>query len=681
MEQKRQPIRKKVQRMVLLISIASLLLTSAVGLSSMLRIKGDSEDALIRQMNQNLLNVVKDKAALADSELGKYADSIQDFAAYIHGLYRSPENYVQREVLPPDAANAGICTMQRYMADADVSVEDTAQERALLGNLEQVWAPVFTGSGDIITTIYVGTESGFLLSYDERSDLGVEPGSDESYFDYYQSSWYTSARDAGGVVFTDTYPDSYGRGLMISCASPFYDENDRFAGVVCMDILIGDLTSHVIDVDLGEEAYAFLVSGSGDIIASAVMEDADAAFENILDASSAVYEASGPIMSGETGAMLSGGVYYAYTPVSSANWKFCVHIPESLVLAPVKAMERNIVAAIIAFIVILALIILCVVLMVRRFSRNLTAPLIALGKDVQTISSGDLDYRAEIRSNDEIGDLAKSFNGMAASLKEYIENLTAVTAEKERIGAELDVATHIQKSMLPCIFPAFPDRKEFDVYATMNPAKEVGGDFYDFFMVDDTHLAVVMADVSGKGVPAALFMVIGKTLIKDHTEPGISLGDVFSDVNNMLCDSNSEGLFITAFEGVLDLVTGEFRYVNAGHEPPYICKQGEGYEAYRIKAGFVLAGMEDLRYREGSLQLSAGDRIFLYTDGVTEATDAENQLYGSERLHRVLNDHLDANPEALLAAVKADVDRFVGDAPQFDDITMLCMEYRGQTQG
>ena len=681
MEQKRQPIRKKVQRMVLLISIASLLLTSAVGLSSMLRIKGDSEDALIRQMNQNLLNVVKDKAALADSELGKYADSIQDFAAYIHGLYRSPENYVQREVLPPDAANAGICTMQRYMADADVSVEDTAQERALLGNLEQLWAPVFTGSGDIITTIYVGTESGFLLSYDERSDLGVEPGSDESYFDYYQSSWYTSARDAGGVVFTDTYPDSYGRGLMISCASPFYDESDRFAGVVCMDILIGDLTSHVIDVDLGEGAYAFLVSGSGDIIASAVMEDADAAFENILDASSAVYEASGPIMSGETGAMLSGGVYYAYTPVSSANWKFCVHIPESLVLAPVKAMERNIVAAIIAFIVILALIILCVVLMVRRFSRNLTAPLIALGKDVQTISSGDLDYRAEIRSNDEIGDLAKSFNGMAASLKEYIENLTAVTAEKERIGAELDVATHIQKSMLPCIFPAFPDRKEFDVYATMNPAKEVGGDFYDFFMVDDTHLAVVMADVSGKGVPAALFMVIGKTLIKDHTEPGISLGDVFSDVNNMLCDSNSEGLFITAFEGVLDLVTGEFRYVNAGHEPPYICKQGEGYEAYRIKAGFVLAGMEDLRYREGSLQLSAGDRIFLYTDGVTEATDAENQLYGSERLHRVLNDHLDANPEALLAAVKADVDHFVGDAPQFDDITMLCMEYRGQTQG
>ena len=678
MEQKRQPIRKKVQKIVLLISVAGLLLTSAVGLFSMLRIKGDSENALIRQMNQNLLNVVKDKADLADSELGKYADYIRDFSSYIHDLYQHPEDYVQREVFPPDAASAGVCTMQRYLVSPDISVEATAQERRLLGNLEQLWAPVLSGSKDMITTIYVGTQSGFLLSYDDCADLGVTPGSDESYFDYFQSSWYTSAMEAGTVLFTDTYPDAYGRGLMISCAAPFYDAQDQFAGVVCMDILIGDLTSYVIDVALGEGAYAFLVNASGDIIASADMKATDAAFESILDASSAVYEVSAPIINGETGVMLtSGGVYYAYTPVSSANWKFCVHIPESLVLAPVKAMERNIIAAIFAFVAALALIIFCVVLMVRRFSRQLTAPLTALGQDVQTISSGDLDYRAEIRSNDEIGDLAGSFNNMAASLKQYIENLTAVTAEKERIGAELDVATHIQKSMLPCIFPAFPDRKEFDIYATMNPAKEVGGDFYDFFMVDDTHLAVVMADVSGKGVPAALFMVIGKTLIKDHTQPGKSLGEVFTDVNNMLCDSNSEGLFITAFEGVLDLVTGEFRYVNAGHEPPYLCKQGEGFEAYKIKAGFVLAGMEDLRYREGSLQLSPGDRIFLYTDGVTEATDGANQLYGSERLHRVLNANLDAGPETLLPAVKADVDQFVGDAPQFDDITMLCLAYRG----
>lgn len=249
------------------------------------------------------------------------------------------------------------------------------------------------------------------------------------------------------------------------------------------------------------------------------------------------------------------------------------------------------------------------------------------------------------------------------------------SAKSIRNSAELNVATNIQKSMLPCIFPAFPERSEFDIFATMNPAKEVGGDFYDFFMVDERHLAVVMADVSGKGIPAALFMVIGKTLIKDHTQPDRDLGEVFSEVNNILCESNSEGLFITAFEGVLDLVSGEFNYVNAGHEMPYICRNGK-FDAYKIKPGFVLAGMEGIRYRAGSMTLNVGDQIFQYTDGVTEATSARNELYGMERLSAVLNREAESSPEAILSAVKDDIDHFVGNAPQFDDITMLCLKYK-----
>ena len=251
-----------------------------------------------------------------------------------------------------------------------------------------------------------------------------------------------------------------------------------------------------------------------------------------------------------------------------------------------------------------------------------------------------------------------------------------MTAEKERIGAELDVATNIQKSMLPSIFPAFPDREEVDIYATMNPAKEVGGDFYDFFMVDKRHLAIVMADVSGKGVPAALFMVIGKTLIKDHTQPGKDLGEVFSEVNDLLCESNSEGLFITAFEGVLDLVTGEFRYVNAGHEIPFICKKGGTFEPYKIRAAFVLAGMEGMKYKCGSMQLTPGDKVFQYTDGVTEATNDKEELFGMERLGGVLQRNAGLPPQELLPKVKAEIDGFVGEAPQFDDITMLCLEYK-----
>ncbi len=306
----------------------------------------------------------------------------------------------------------------------------------------------------------------------------------------------------------------------------------------------------------------------------------------------------------------------------------------------------------------------------------LITPIGKLAKFTQNITDTGVfeNQHIDLKTNDEIETLSDSVNFMLSELENYIANLSKVTAEKERIGAELDIATHIQASMLPCIFPAFPTREEFNIFATMTPAKEVGGDFYDFFMIDKRHLAIVVADVSGKGVPAALFMVIGKTLIKDHTQMGKSLGDVFTEVNNLLCESNSEGLFITAFEGVLDLVTGEFNYVNAGHEMPFILQDGE-FKPHKIKPGFVLAGMEDMKYKCGSLTIKPGDKIFQYTDGVTEATDINNQLFGMDRLSGSLNKVKNKAPKEILTAVKEDIDTFVGEAPQFDDITMLCLEY------
>lgn len=310
--------------------------------------------------------------------------------------------------------------------------------------------------------------------------------------------------------------------------------------------------------------------------------------------------------------------------------------------------------------------------------RSVIKPILTVTHEAERFAGTNTpsDCLEDIKQKDEIGILAQAIGKMERDIMEYTENLTAITAEKERVNTELSVATRIQADMLPSIFPPFPDRKEIDIFATMDPAKEVGGDFYDLFMVDERHLAIVMADVSGKGVPAALFMVIGKTLIKDHTQPGRDLGEIFTEVNEILCGSNSEGLFITAFEGVLDLVTGEFRYVNAGHEIPFICKRGGTFAPYKIRAGFVLAGMEGIRYRCGSIQLEPGDKIFQYTDGVTEATDQSNGFYGMERLEKILDQNKDCPPSELLPRIKEDIDRFVGDAPQFDDITMLCLEYK-----
>lgn len=269
---------------------------------------------------------------------------------------------------------------------------------------------------------------------------------------------------------------------------------------------------------------------------------------------------------------------------------------------------------------------------------------------------------------------------LADRTRKLLQRQVKDSMDKQQIKSELSVATQIQTSMLPRIFPAFPEQKEFDIYASMNPAKEVGGDFYDFFLVDDNHLAIVIADVSGKGVPAALFMVIAKTLIKDHTQSGDSPEIVFTEVNDLLCESNDEEMFVTAWMGVLEISTGNLVYVNAGHNPPLLRKAGGEYEYIRARSGIVLAGMEGIRYRANTLQMVPGDALFLYTDGVTEATDINNKLYGEERLSNALNAHKDMAPEALLAAVKKDVEAFVGEAPQFDDITMLGLCYHGAKQ-
>lgn len=279
----------------------------------------------------------------------------------------------------------------------------------------------------------------------------------------------------------------------------------------------------------------------------------------------------------------------------------------------------------------------------------------------------------EIHTGDEVENLCMALQQMEQDINGYIENITAITAEKERIGAELSVATQIQASMLPCIFPAFPERSEFDIYATMMPAKEVGGDFYDFYLVDPDHLALVIADVSGKGVPAALFMVITKTLIKNRVQLGESPGQAFTAVNQTLCENNEAGLFVTAWLGILTISTGELVYTNAGHNPPLLGREGESFAYLKMRSGLVLAGMEGILYREARLKLESRDTLYLYTDGVTEATDIYEKMYGEEKLQTYLNNHQGENLENILHGIKADLDLFTKGAPQFDDITMLIL--------
>ncbi len=282
-----------------------------------------------------------------------------------------------------------------------------------------------------------------------------------------------------------------------------------------------------------------------------------------------------------------------------------------------------------------------------------------------------------VRSKGELKELADNVKSLADGVSTYMTNLKTLTAEKERIGAELELATRIQYAMLPHIFPPFPGHREFDLYASMDPAKEVGGDFYDYFLVDDDHLCVVMADVSGKGVPAALFMMASKIILQSCAMLGQSPAEILTKTNQAICSNNQEQMFITVWVGILELSTGKLIAANAGHEYP-VLKQPDGrFELYKDKHGFVIGGMDGIRYQEYELQLTPGAKLFLYTDGVPEATDEAGTLFGAARMIDALNREPDADPQKAMKNVRAAVDDFTEDAEQFDDLTMLCIEYHG----
>ena len=286
----------------------------------------------------------------------------------------------------------------------------------------------------------------------------------------------------------------------------------------------------------------------------------------------------------------------------------------------------------------------------------------------------------DIRSNDEIGDLYQEIRSMQNRIVDYTEHLTQVTAEKERVSTELRTASSIQEAMLPSIFPAFPERDDFDLYASMTPAKEVGGDFYDFFLIDDTHLAAVIADVSDKGVPAALFMMSSKILINYRAQFGGSPSEILSAVNAEICKNNKSRMFVTVWLGILDLETGVLTCSSAGHEYPVI-RGGDGeFRVYKDRHGLVVGAIARSRYSDYEIRMEPGDAIFVYTDGAPEANNAEGEFYGMERLTAALNRCAGKSPQGILEGVKADVDAFTGDASQFDDLTMLCLEYKGRKE-
>lgn len=713
---KKRSIRRRMSATMLAVSLLVILIlgiTTFTGLLQMrtqtLKITGDmgtqaAADSRAILKNEALDQLAATAAATAgtvDANIQSIMSQVDILAASAEALYASPQSFGRVEVLPPDAANQGSYVAQIVYAQR-TSPQQVADEVGLIGNLTSQMngtSQFLAGAG----TTQIGTESGFIIMCDENSSLKTSMG----YLDPVERSWYRSAADSGKLVWSEVFEDAYGRGLAVTCGKPVYGPDGEIRAVISIGSTLDDIGTAVTELSIGETGYAFVVDRSGLVIMSRDLTVDDSGHvvgtRNLLEDEGPEFHAvAEAITAGERGVsqVEYGGVpvYLAYEPMHNMPWSVVTVVSVDEVLAPALEGEarisvlsdqagQTIVTTIqtitLTFAVTVVLAVLLAMALAGVAARRITGPLSRLTERVGHISGGNLDTQIDIQTGDEIQTLAEAFNTMTASIRQYIHDLTSVTAEKERISAELNVATQIQKDMLPNIFPAFPERSEFDIYATMDPAKEVGGDFYDFFMVDSSHLAVVIADVSGKGVPAALFMVIAKTIIKNQSLAGDAVDQVFVHANDRLCENNGEGLFVTAFMGILDLKTGVFTYTNAGHNAPLLRRAGGSYEYLKMDPGFVLAGLDGMVYESFQLTLRPGDTLYLYTDGVTEALNPQQELYGEARLKDALNspEGRTANVHDLLPYIRRELSAFADGAEQADDITMLGLTYQGPSRG
>jgi phosphoserine phosphatase RsbU/P len=497
-------------------------------------------------------------------------------------------------------------------------------------------------------------------------------------YNYFNEDWYQIPRELNRTVWTEPYFDVI---MMSTYSVPFYKstpEGKKLQGIICTDISLEKLTALVNSVKVLKTGDAYLISKNGTIITHSIKDFImnETIFTVAQQRNDAhLREIGRKMVRGESGFVPFVSIarnkkaWMYYAPVPSTGWTLAVIFPEDELLADIR--RNSLVTAGLGVFGILLLVAVIIIL-----TRSITKPLRLMAEAAHAIGMGDLDVKLPaIMSEDEVGKLTRAFENMKTSLREYIRKLTETTAAKERIESELKIAHEIQTSILPRVFPAFPDRKEFDIFATMEPAKEVGGDFYDFVLIDQKKLYFVMGDVSGKGVPAALFMMITKTLLKNEALQGSSAAQILYKVNNIIAMDNATSMFATVFCGILDTETGEVQVANAGHNPPLVGRAGKGFEFLKSDKGFVLGPMPNFNFKANTIQLAHGDCLFLYTDGVTEAMNHNKELFSEAKLLGTLQQVSASSVTDMVAVLRKEIRGFVKDEPQSDDITMLVFRF------
>ena len=665
-------------------------------------VAGRSEESLTAIIEENLKARISWSADKTADQLWIAAHDIKMLQGQVSDIFRHPENYARRSVHPPRKEDAGVPALQLLCPNGYENISPAAMEWAeRLANLEPLFREYLL-KNDYNVDIGVVTTDGVTLDMDKLSEFKIMEDGKVVSLDVKEQIWYKGAIERGEVFFYPIHSVFYDFEEVVY-AAPVYVDNNLVA--ILQGSLKTDIFTEMLEGrSLGKSGYTVMISDKGQLVCSPratgeLGKDTDLETDLRTIVNPGLGEVINKGLKGETGVSrvtVDGEEYYAaYAYMKTCGWEQIIFVSVKEVMEPTNEMisqmndasiqvmkdqNAEVLKSAAIAIAVLLIVLGTGIVIVSEMAKKLAMPLADIAEQVQKISGDNMSFEVkdEYKTGDEIQVLAESFEALTDKMKNYVNEIVTIMSEKERVNTELSLATKIQADMLPSNFPAFPDRTEFNIYASMTPAKEVGGDFYDFFFAGDDLLAMVMADVSGKGVPAAMFMMMAKTMIQSQLVAHYDARVVLENVNNIICSNNREKMFVTVWVGILDLNTGVMTASNAGHEYP-IFKEPDGrFEILKDKHGFVIGGKKNMKYTNYEIQMKPGSKLFVYTDGVPEAMNSSRELFGMERTVAALNAAAYLPAEDILANVEKEVRDFVGEAEQFDDLTMLCIEFFGK---
>ena len=670
------------------------------------RRQNESIGTITGELMDDVVKQSLERSNLSDAEVAgtlfqAAARRVTFVANYATEMFAHPEKFKNLPYQEPRLEDEGKWTAKViYAAGIDKEREALVEKLGFLANITEVmisYCPAMEA-----TTMYIGIPEGAHFTVSQDSANWFMDGKLRTY-DPRGRVWYQKAIREGRLVFTEGEIDASTGVYCTECAMPVYGPDGTLEAVVGTDLYLTEM-EQALSWHTVEGEYSLLVNNNGYAVLEPQaevfpMEDTDQKRDLRNSRTKLLAQVVTEALQGKRvevllGELYGGNYYVTASPIPVTGWVLISAYSEELAAKPITLLQEGN-AAIYAQTVaayqkqkkgfqrkaiwLLVGVTILTLWGALLLGKRIVKPLNIITKRISELKEGNLEFQMEdvYKTGDEVEELAQSFAAISHKTVSYMNTVVQITAEKERIGTELSLANEIQAAMLPHIFPAFPQRKDFDIYASMRPAKEVGGDFYDYFLVDDDHLCLVMADVSGKGVPAALFMMATKILVQSVAMQGYSPAETLTKANNAICPNNEAEMFVTMWLGILELSTGKLTAANAGHEYPILKRVDEPYELYKDKHDFVIGGLEGARYRQYEVQMEPGMMLFVYTDGLAEASNAADELFGTDRILEALNRKLDAGPKEVLDNVYQAVEDFVQEAEQFDDLTMLCMEYIG----